>query len=161
MHNTTFIEDPDFPHMYVTSLQNNSSNCLINSNDSARTIVIQSEELSTCSFQVLASYNVTTTLEVISKSNFLLYVEMNELRSCTGRFLLLTGQNNTCTVFLQNTKTLLNLQGYIKRSVKEQNLNSSILCYQSSSRYDWGSNRCSIKEYNDTITCSPEDGESI
>ena len=159
IHNVTFIEGPDFPHVYVTSLQNNSSNCLINSNDSGRTIMIQSEELSSCSFQLLASYNVTTTLEVVSKSNSSLYAELDELCYCTRRFVLLTGQNNACTVFLQNTNTLLNLQGYIKLSVTVQPLNSSIFCYQSSSGYDSGSNSCSIKEYNDTVTCSQENGE--
>ena len=45
--------------------------------------MIQSEELSTCSFQLLASYNVTTTLEVVSKSNSSLYAELDELCYCT------------------------------------------------------------------------------
>ena len=157
-HNLTSIEGTDFPYVYVTSLQNNSSNCLINNYDSERTTVIQSKELSACSFQLFASYNAALTLEVVSRSNSFLYAELEEQQPCNGRFLLLTGENNTCSTFLHQTNFLLYLQGYIKLVIRGQSSNSSELCHRWSSGYESESTSCSIKEYNDTVTCSHEAG---
>ena len=141
----------------LTHMQHNSSNCLINNYDSERTTVIQNEELSACSFQSFASYNVTTTLEVVSRSNSFLYAELEQ--PCNGRFLLLTGENNTCNVLLRQTNFMLYLQGYIKLVIRGQTSNSSDqLCHRWSSGYESESTSCSIKEYNDTVTCSHEAG---
>ena len=96
VHNFTSIDGGDFPYVHVTSLQNNNSNCLINNYDSKGITVIQSNELSVCSFQLFASYNVAINLEVVNISNPFLYVELEEQQFCTGRVLLLTGENNIC-----------------------------------------------------------------
>ena len=161
IHNITFIEGPDFPLVFVTSLQNNSSNCLISSNDNDWTIVTKNEEFSSCSLQLLASYNVTTTLEVVGRSSSFLYVELEEQHSCTERFLLLTGKNNTCSVFFYNSNILLNLQGCAEIVISVRSLNhviSSNICHKNVSGYDSDSTSCSIDEYNDIVTCSPEVG---
>ena len=156
IHNFTSTDDADFPQVNVTSLQSNSSNCLITRYDNGRTTVIQSKEHSTCSFQLLASYNVTTTLEVVSKSSFFLHVELKE-----QRFLLLTGQNNTCSVFFCISNILLSLQGHVELVISTRSfsyVNSSNICHQSGSGYDSDTTSCSIDEYYDTITCSSEVG---
>ena len=161
IHNFTSTEDADFPHVYVTSLQSNSSMCPIKRNDDDRTIMFKSEQFSTCSFQLLASYNVSTTLEVVSKSSSFIYVKLEEQPSCTERFLLLTGQNNKCSVFFCNSNILLSLQGYVELVISIQplnNVNSSRICHKSGSGYDLDSTSCSIEEYNDTVTCSSEVG---
>ena len=123
--------------------------------------MIQSKELSTCSFQLLASVNVAITLEVVSKSGSFLYVKLKEQQSCAERFLLLRGQNDTCSVFFYNTNILLNLQGYVELVISIPPLghvNSSKICHQSGSGYDSDSTSCSIDEYNDIVKCSPEVG---
>ena len=156
-HNLTSIDGKDFPYVYVTSLQNNSFNCLINNYDSKRTTVIQNEELSACNFQLFASYNVVLTLEVVSRSNSFIYVELEGQQSCTGRFLLLTGGNKTCSIFLHQSNFLLHLQGYLKLVIRGQSSNSSELCHRWSSGYESESTSCII-EYNYTVTCSHEAG---
>ena len=155
-HNFTSSDVMDFSYVHVISLQNNSFNCLINNDASGRTTVIQHEELSTCSFQLFASYNVATSLEVVSRSNSFLYFELQEQCSCTGQFLLMTGGNNTCGILLHQTNFLLYLRGYIKLVIRGQSSNSSELCHQWSSGHESESTSCSIKEYNDSITCSPQ-----
>ena len=64
VHSFTSINGKDFPYVQITSCNNNNSNCLINSNNSGRTIILQREELSTRSFQLLASDKVSFTLAV-------------------------------------------------------------------------------------------------
>ena len=119
--------------------------------------MIQIEELSACSFQLFDSYNAALTLEVVNRSNSFIYVELEEQQSCTGRFLLLTGGNNTCSIFLHQSNFLLYLQGHIKLVIRGQSSNSSELCHRWSSGYESESTSC-IKEYNYTVTCSHKAG---